>query len=385
MKRIAIFTSTRAEFGILSPFIKEIDKSTMLEKLLFVGGAHLSKAHGFTIDEIKEQNIAVTDTFDYISQETSPFEILRSVAKETNELAKLFGNYEFDAVCVLGDRYELLPIVQAAILYRKVIIHIHGGEKSEGAIDEQIRHMITKAAHIHFAACDEYAQNIRKMGESGWRVFNTGALAVDNMLEIQENPKEQLFKELGLVTEKELALLTYHPVTLEKDLTSKKQIQNIFKALESFNGQVLITAPNMEVNRHEILNEILSQVKNHSNYHFTESLGSLRYLNLIKHCKFVIGNSSSGILEVPFFKIPTVNIGDRQKGRMRHPSVIDTNYNIESIQKGIKKALDKDFLITLQTMNYKFGEGNTAKKMVEILESISFDEKLLQKKLDFEC
>jgi UDP-hydrolysing UDP-N-acetyl-D-glucosamine 2-epimerase len=385
MKRIAIFTSTRAEFGILSPFIQALDNNTTIEKLLFVGGAHLSKTHGFTIEEIKKQNIAITDTFDYISQRTSPFEILNSLAKETNELAKLFEKYEFDAVCVLGDRYELLPIVQAAILYRKIIIHIHGGEKSEGAIDEQIRHMITKAAHIHFAACDEYAQNIKRMGESSWRVFNTGALAVDNMLNLKEIPKETLYKDLGLDTNKDLILLTYHPVTLEKELSPVDQMQNIFKALESFDGQVLITAPNMEVKREEILLEILLEVQNHSNYHFIESLGSLRYLNLIKHCKFVIGNSSSGIIEVPFFKIPTINIGDRQKGRIRHSSIIDTDYTIDSIQKGIKKALTINFFSSLHEMKYTFGNGNTAKKMVKILESIPMDKKLLQKQLDFEC
>ncbi|OFX85983.1 MAG: UDP-N-acetyl-D-glucosamine 2-epimerase, UDP-hydrolysing [Bacteroidetes bacterium GWF2_33_16] len=383
--KIAFFTTTRAEFGVLYPLIKEIDNTSIIENLLFVGGTHLLKEHGDTIEEIKEQNIAINDTFDYISQGTNPYEILHSLAKETSELAKLFEKHEFDAVCVLGDRYELIPIIEAAILYRKYIIHIHGGEKSEGAIDEQIRHMITKAAHIHFSACDEYAKNIRKMGESAWRVFNTGALAVDNMLQIPKIPKQELFNELRLDPEKELVLMTYHPVTLEKELSPVDQMKNVFKALESFNSQVLITAPNMDVNRGEILNEIKLQVKNNSNYHFIESLGSLRYLNLIKHCKFVIGNSSSGIVEVPFFKIPTINIGNRQKGRIRHSSVIDTDYSTESIQKGIKKALNKNFLLSLQEMKYKFGNGNTAKKMVDILESITFDKKLLQKQLDFEC
>ena len=383
--KIAFFTTTRAEFGVLYPLIKEIDNTSIIENLLFVGGTHLLKEHGDTIEEIKEQNIAINDTFDYISQGTNPYEILHSLAKETSELAKLFEKHEFDAVCVLGDRYELIPIIEAAILYRKYIIHIHGGEKSEGAIDEQIRHMITKAAHIHFSACDEYAKNIRKMGESAWRVFNTGALAVDNMLQIPKIPKQELFNELRLDPEKELVLMTYHPVTLEKELSPVDQMKNVFKALESFNSQVLITAPNMDVNRGEILNEIKLQVKNNSNYHFIESLGSLRYLNLIKHCKFVIGNSSSGIVEVPFFKIPTINIGNRQKGRIRHSSVIDTDYSTESIQKGIKKALNKNFLLSLQEMKYKFGNGNTAKKIVDILESITFDKKLLQKQLDFEC
>lgn len=385
MKRIAIFTTTRAEFGILTPLIRAINKSSQIESLLFVGGAHLSKDHGYTIDEIKNEGFQIQDTFDYISATTETKDISESLAKETYELTRIFSKHTFDAICILGDRYELLPIVQTAILFRKIIIHIHGGEKSEGAIDEQIRHMITKAAHIHFAACDEYAQNIRKMGESVWRIFNTGALAVDNMLHAPKIPKQELYYELGLDPEKELVLMTYHPVTLEKELAPVDQIQNIFEALQTFKGQVLITAPNMEVNRNEILREIKAKVKNNSNYHFIESLGSLRYLSLIQHCKFVIGNSSSGIIEVPFFKIPTINIGDRQKGRIRHNSVIDTDYTIESIKKGIKKALDSNFLSSLQKIEYKFGDGNTAKKMLEIIESIPFDQKLIQKKLDFEC
>ena len=385
MKRIAIFTTTRAEFGILTPLIRAINKSSRIEILLFVGGAHLSKNLGYTIDEIKNEGFQIHDTFDYISATTETKDISESLAKETLELTRIFSSYSFDAICILGDRYELLPIVQTAILFRKIIIHIHGGEKSEGAIDEQIRHMITKAAHIHFAACDDYAQNIRKMGESAWRVFNTGALAVDNMLHLQKIPKETLYDDLGLDTTKELVLLTYHPVTLEKELSPVDQMQNIFNALKSFDGQVLITAPNMEIQRDEMLNEIQNQVQNNSNYHFIESLGSLRYLSLIKHCKFVIGNSSSGIIEVPFFNIPTINIGDRQKGRIQHTSIIDTDYTIESIQKGINKALDNKFLSSLHEMKYKFGDGSTAKKMLEILESIPFDQKLIQKKLDFEC
>lgn len=385
MKRIAIFTTTRAEFGILTPLIHAMNKSSQIENLLFVGGTHLSKNHGHTIDEIKNEGFNINDTFDYIPLKTDTKNISESLAKETTELTRIFSNHSFDAICILGDRYELLPIVQTAILFRKIIIHIHGGEKSEGVIDEQIRHMITKSAHIHFAACDDYAQNIRKMGESEWRVFNTGALAVDNMINTEKISKDVLYKDLNLNPSEDVALLTYHPVTLENNLNDIEQVRNVFEAIKAFNIQIIVTAPNVEVNRNEILEEILKQLNQNNNYHYIESLGRKRYLSLLPHCKFVIGNSSSGIIEAPFYKIPTINIGERQKGRIRHQSIIDTQNDVNGILSGIKKALDPQFLDSLQNMKYIFGEGQTSQKMIEILESIKFDKKLLSKTLDFTC
>lgn len=385
MKRIAIFTTTRAEFGIFKPLIKAINLSDSLELLLFVGGTHLSNNHGYTIQEIEKEEFIITDKFEFTPAQVNPFTLLKSTAKETQELSKIFEKYNFDAICILGDRYELLPIVQAAILYRKAIIHIHGGEKSEGVIDEQVRHMITKSAHIHFAACEDYAQNIIKMGESKWRVFNTGALAVDNMITTNKFSKAELFDELNLDIDKKTALLVYHPVTLEKDIAPIKQIKNIFAALESENIQLIITAPNAEIDRNQILNEISNQVKHNKDYHYYESIGSIRYLSLIPHCNFIIGNSSSGIIEVPYFKIPTINIGDRQKGRIQHKSVINTGYTTDSIHKGIMKALSNGFIESIQSMSYKFGKGGTAQSMVKILKSISFNKGLMQKQLDFPC
>lgn len=383
--QIAFFTTTRAEFGLLSPLIRAVDQSADLEHLLFVGGTHLSDQHGHTIDEIKNENFIITDTFDFISEDSNPVTLFKSTAVEVNELSRIFENYQIDAICILGDRYELLPIIQAAIFFQKAIIHIHGGEKSEGVIDEQIRHMITKAAHIHFAACDEYANNIRRMGEASWRVFNTGALAVDNMKSIQKVSKEVIFRELNLDKSKDLVLLTYHPVTLEKNLRPVIQIQNIFSALQSFDLQIVITAPNMEVDRNELLDEIMKQVDSNKHYHYIESLGSKKYLSLIPHCKFVIGNSSSGIIEVPYFKIPTINIGKRQKGRIRHQSIIDTDYSVKSIKDAIEKTIQEDFLNSFKNMEYKFGDGNAANRMVDFLENLPKNKDVLQKKLDFPC
>src|SRR3972149_966419 len=207
-KRIAIFSTTRAEFGLFSALLREIDKTENIDALLFVGGSHLTKESGRTIKEIQEMSFEITDTFDYLLNIDDNTIIAKSLGYATIEIANFFKKYTFDFVCILGDRYELLAIVSNAILHKKPIIHIHGGEVTEGAIDEQVRHMITKASHIHFAACQEYADNIIKMGEEEWRVHNVGALAVDNFMQIEKINKDNLFKTLKL-KDKETVLMTY--------------------------------------------------------------------------------------------------------------------------------------------------------------------------------
>ncbi len=383
MKKIAIFTTTRAEFGILKPLISELNNDNSTEVLLFVGGTHLVNEHGYTVNEIKANNFQINKTFDYLLNEDSPYSLAKPLGIETFELANIFNDFYFDAICILGDRYELLPIVQTAILFRKPIIHLHGGESTEGAIDEQIRHMVTKSAHLHFVACTDYAQNIIKMGEETFRVHNTGALSVDNMSLQKRKTKEQLFSELKLDPKKKTILMTYHPVTLETEMSPKDQIVNIFSALKEYDFQLVITAPNMDSDRNEIFEIIQHNVTENSNYKYIESLGVENFHNLVTYSEFIIGNSSSGIVEVPFFKKPTINIGDRQKGRIRHKSILDTDYSVSSIKEGIKKALSTAFLNEISIMKYKFGEGETAKKMVSIIKLTNFDNKLLRKKLSF--
>lgn len=383
MKKVAIFTTTRAEFGILSPLLSALEENSGIILLLFVGGSHLSKEHGNTIQEIKDGGYNIDGTFDYLLNQYDSFSLARGLSIATKELASIFKKYDFDFVCFVGDRYELLSIVSNAIIFNKPIIHIHGGEKTEGAIDEQIRHMISKAAHLHFAACEEYAENIRKMGEQEWRVSNTGALGVDNIVKGQRLPKSVLFEDLGLDENKPLAIMTYHPVSLEFKVAPQKQIQNVFLALEDFDLQIVITSPNVEVDRDKIVHFISERASQNHSYVCVDSLGVKKYHSLIPHSEFVIGNSSSGIVEVPYFKVPTVNIGDRQKGRIRHKSVIDTDYSVSSIKKGIQKALSKDFVDTLKEMPFKFGDGHAAERMVEIIKNIKVDQNFMRKRLEF--
>lgn len=383
MKTIALFTTTRAEFGILSALLSEIQNVNSIEYKLFVGGSHLATENGKTVKEIQKSNYKIEDYFDYQLNLANDVTIAKSIGFSTIELANIFKKGNFDFVCVLGDRVELLSIITNAIIFKKPIIHIHGGERSEGAVDEQVRHMITKASHIHFAACEEYAENIRRMGEEEWRVHNVGALAVDNMLKFPKKEKAQLFRELGLDIKKSTILMTYHPVTLEFNLSPLDQISNLFEALSGNNYQIIVTAPNADENSDIILEYIQEKVTKNENIHYIESLGVNNYLNLIPFCDFVIGNSSSAIIEVPFFKIPVINIGNRQSGRIFHDNIICCTNQIDSIKRGINQARSLTFRTKIQYLDYKFGNGNTAKKILNILMATEVNTNLLQKKLIF--
>lgn len=382
MKKIAFFTTTRAGFGILTPLIKKIEHDPDLDYLLFVGGMHLAQEYGATISEIRHHKFKISATFDYLLNNDTPESLVKSLGISLWQLSDIFMKFNFDFVCLIGDRFELLSLVANAILFNKAIIHLHGGETTIGAIDEQIRHMVTKASHLHFVSCQEYAENVRKLAEPDFRIFNTGALAVDNIKSLPKMSKAELFKNLNLKANQPTVIMTYHPVTLELNLSIEEQMNNIFKALNVFQFQVIITSPNIDSGSGAIIRLINNEIKKENRYYF-KSLGMERYLNLVSHCSFVIGNSSSGILEVPYFKIPTINIGDRQAGRIKHESVIDTDYRFESIVAAIDKALSPHFLNKLKDMKYKFGEGNTAERMIRIIKSIKIDQTFLRKESNF--
>lgn len=382
MKKVGIFTTSRAEFGLLSNLIEEIRQDGALDYKLFVGGGHLVESQGISIDEIRARGYHWFP-FDFFLNLDTKKTLTQSMGIELFQLADIFEKNDFDFVCVLGDRIELLPIVQTAIIFKKPIIHLHGGEVTEGAFDDQIRHMITKASHLHFAACDKYRQNIIMMGEEPWRVHNVGALGIDSITKSKVISKKELFDKYQLDISKPTVLLTYHPVTLEFDIPTKQQLINVFQALHNFDFQLLVTAPNFDIDNHFLFELIEKEVASHRDYYFVKSLGIENYQAMLRYVEFVIGNSSSGIVEVPFFRIPTVNIGDRQKGRIRHPSIIDTGYSVEDINFGIEKALDLTFKASLVNMEYKFGDGHAAERIVDALKNIPLNSNLLRKKLAF--
>lgn len=381
--RIAFFTTTRAEFGILSSFIKAVVNHPVIEYYLFVGGTHLKSEYGNTIDEIRDMGLQVTEEFDYVSEKDDTYSLVQSASRCNSLVGNIFTKYSFDFICILGDRYELVPIVFNAIMFRVPIIHWGGGETTSGVIDEQIRHMVTKASHIHFPACQAYADNIIMMGEEDWRVKNVGSLIVETILNTKRIPRNDLYEDLKLNLQDPVIIITYHPVTSDPNFSNFDQMKNIMEAINGLGFQVVITGPNLEVGREQLMRYIHEEVSENANAHFFNSLGIRRFHSLLAYSSFIIGNSSSGLFEAPLFKTPTINVGDRQEGRYKHPSVIDVNYDIESIKQGIRKAISPDFLESIKDMKYAFGDGNAAKIAIEMLLEI-FDRKdIMIKKLNY--
>ena len=380
--KVAIFTTSRAEFGIFYPLLRQLIMDEDTEPVLFVGGAHLALEYGKTIEEINDLDIYVSDTFDYLLNGDDSYSMAKSFAIANYELARIFENHKFDFTCILGDRFELLAVVSNSIVFKVPIIHIAGGDETEGSIDNQIRHMITKAAHLHFVSCEEYAENLRKMCETAQRIFNTGSLNIDNVVKYDRVSREELFEKLNLDVQKKTILMTYHPVTLEYSVSHIQQIKNVFEALESFDFQIMVTAPNVDVDRDQIIAVINANKIKNQNMYYIESLGFKQYHNLIPYCEFVIGNSSSGISEVPYFKIPSINVGDRQKGRILHESVIEADYSVVGIQAAIRRAILPDFRKGLTAMHFKFGDGHAAERMVKIIKDTKIDQDFMRKRLD---
>ena len=382
MIKIAVFTTTRGDMAILSPLLFKMQKDKKIKPLLFVGGTHLNENFGKTVNEIKSNKLKIEGFFRYRNNQYNKLGLLKALSEAHTSVSKIFEKNNFDFVCVLGDRFEKLAIVNNAIIYNKPIIHLYGGEKSEGVIDEQVRHMITKGSHLHFVMCNTYKKNVQKMGEQKFRIFNVGTTAIDNLKNIKKISYKKILNDLKLNENKKYAIFTYHPVTLKKKVSTTEQLRNILSSLRDFDIQIIATYPGHE-NESDLIKKILKkEEKNNSNFTLIKSLGFKKLFSLLPHCSFVIGNSSSGITETPYFKKPTINIGERQNGRFFHKSVINSNYEKKQISNSIKKALSKNFNLKIKKMNYYFGSGKSSEKIIKIIKSIKIDQKFIRKQLE---
>ena len=384
---IFIFTSTRADYGVQRWVIKELQNYSNFDIFVLVGGTHLSEQYGYTIEEISKDDIKNIINLPFLSGSLNASSLIASVGNGLTQVSEIFAKYEPDIIILLGDRYELFIGAIPALLYNSIIIHIAGGEITKGALDEQVRHAITKMAHIHMPSTSLYAENISKMGEEDWRIHIVGAPGLENIKRLELYREEEILKLTGIDVNKNTIICTYHPVTLEGEDSVRWQIKNLLEALSKFDLQIVFTRPNAEVGSDEIVNMIKKFVDNNPKAYFFDSLGSKLYLSFLKHAKVVVGNSSSGIIEVPSFLIPTVNIGNRQEGRLQPESVIQTGYSVNEICKGIEKALyDAEFLTKIKNLKNPYGDGNSSKYVIEAMEEILKipKEKLLKKRLDFE-
>ena len=324
MKKVCIVTGTRAEYGLLKPVIDKVYHSDLLELQLVVTGMHLSTEFGLTYKEIEEDGYPITSKVEMLLGSDTPVGITKSMGVAMIGFADCFDRNKPDIVVILGDRYEMLAAASAAMIARIPIAHIHGGELTEGAIDEAIRHSITKMSHIHFTAVEEYRKRVIQLGEAPSTVYNLGALGVENAKKVNLLSKEELENMIGFQFYFPTIMVTYHPVTLES-ASAQKQFEEILDVIDRHKEiSVIFTKANADTDG-RIINEMIDEYVNLNKDRCRgyTSLGQKKYLSVLQFCDAVVGNSSSGIIEVPSFKIPTVNIGDRQRGRVRAESVID--------------------------------------------------------------
>jgi UDP-N-acetyl-D-glucosamine 2-epimerase, UDP-hydrolysing len=361
MKKIAVVTATRAEYGLLSPVIKELRKQETddLRVELIVTGTHLSDKYGRTIEEINDR---VDHEIEISIASVSELDISKNQAEALVKFTELFIKEKYNALLLLGDRYETLAIAIAAGNTRTPVFHLCGGDTTEGSIDEWIRHSITKISYLHFATNKESRKRVIQLGEDPSRVFNYGSASIDNILTVADMSKAEALESIGL-TDCRYAICTYHPVTME-DGSVDVQIEEFLNALRAFPDlQFIVTKSNADQGGARI-NELLDAAEPEiGNLHVFTSLGVRRYLSLMKYSEFVLGNSSSGIIETPAFQVPTINIGDRQKGRLQAESIINCGASAEDIISAINKAMDDEFKEVCKNVVSAYGDGHAAEQI----------------------
>ncbi|MBT7901250.1 MAG: UDP-N-acetylglucosamine 2-epimerase (hydrolyzing) [Candidatus Marinimicrobia bacterium] len=378
-RKICVVTGTRAEYGLLRWLMDGINKSTKLDLQIVATGMHLSPEFGLTYQEIENDGFKIDRKIEMLVSSDSANGIVKSMGLGMIGLTDALTELKPDLIVVLGDRYEIFTAVATAMIFRIPVAHLHGGEATEGLIDESIRHSITKMSHLHFVAAEEYKKRVIQLGEQPDNVFLVGGLGIDNIIKLDLLERKDFEKSIDFKLGIKNILITFHPVTLEGN-TSEKQMNEILMALKELKHTHLIfTMPNADTDGRIIFKMIEDFVNNHPHAKSFTSLGQLRYLSCIKHVDGVIGNSSSGLAEVPTFKKGTINIGDRQRGRIKAESVIDCKPTAKSISDAIKKLYSLEFQQKLNTVKNPYGSGGASETIVKTLENISL-KNILKKK-----
>jgi GDP/UDP-N,N'-diacetylbacillosamine 2-epimerase (hydrolysing) len=374
MRKTCIYTSSRAEYGLLRGVIQEIQVAETLQLQILASGMHLSPEFGMTIQEIRADGFEPDETVEILLSSDTPAAICKSMGLAMIGYGEALQRLKPDMVVVLGDRFETFCMAAAAQVCRVPIAHIHGGETTEGAIDEAFRHSITKMSHLHFTSCEAYRQRIIQLGEAPERVFNVGALGVENIRRTSLMERSKLAEAIGFSLEKPYFLVTVHPVTLET-ATSEGQFRSLLNTLDAFpEYNVIFTKANADTDG-RVINRMIDDYaeKRPERCLAVTSLGVHRYLSAMKHATAVIGNSSSGIVEAPSFKIPTVNIGDRQKGRIRPGSVVDCEPSAASIEAAIHKGISPEFQRALKDTKNPYEQAGTAGEIVSVIAAFDPD------------
>lgn len=373
-RKICIVTGSRAEYGLLQGVMNEIASDPDLELQLIVTGMHLSSEFGLTYQQIEADGFHINEKVEMLLSSDSPVGVTKSIGLGVIGFAEALSRLRPDIMVVLGDRFEILAAAQAALIARIPIAHLHGGEVTEGAIDESIRHSITKMACWHFVAAEPYRKRVIQLGESPERVWNVGAPGLDLLQSLEYLDCSTLEEALGIALKSPTFLVTYHPATLGYQ-EPKLAMNELLTALDEFHqATIIFTYPNADTNGRILIKQLNNWVA--ANQHRSKafvSLGQQRYLSLVKEADIVIGNSSSGLMEAPVLKRATVNIGERQKGRLKASSVIDTEENTQAIIKAINRALSLDFQKRLPHTESLYGSGGASRQIKEYLKNITLD------------
>lgn len=382
-RKICIVTGTRAEYGLLSFLMKSIKQEQGLKLQIIATGMHLSPEYGLTYKEIQEDGFIIDKMLEMLVSGDKPTAITKSTGLGLIGFASSFKELDPDLVILLGDRFEVFAAAISATFARIPIAHIHGGETTEGAFDEAIRHSITKMSWFHFVSTKQYGKRVVQMGENPERVFNVGALGVEAIKNIKLLSKNDLMEKTGMRFKNKNLIITYHPVTLENE-TSQDNIQALLDVLHDLKDIYFVfTMPNADSDNRVIARKINQFVESHHERSIVfKSMGQLNYLSTLQFVDGVIGNSSSGIIEAPSFNIGTVNIGDRQKGRLSSNSVIDCQPNVKSIHSAIEILYSKDFQKAIPNHDNIYGDGNTSKKIIDVLKNKKIPKELKKKFYD---
>ncbi len=379
-RNICVFSSTRADYGLLKGLLKEIEDRPTLQLQLLASGMHLSPEFGATIQEIQADGFQPHETVEILLSGDTPTAICKSMGLALMGYGEALNRLKPDMVVVLGDRFETFCMAGASQVCRIPVAHIHGGETTEGAIDEAFRHAITKLSHLHFAGCDVYRNRIIQLGEAPDRVFNVGALGVETLHRTKLLSRKRLGESLGISLKTPYFLLTFHPVTLEES-TAQEQFQAILDAVSDFPDiNVIFTKANADTDGRIINRMMEDYAQQHPRRCLAlSSMGSMKYLSAMKNASTVIGNSSSGIIEAPSFKIPTINIGDRQKGRIQADSILNCMPETQAIRNTIDRALSPPFREKLKTIQNPYDRPGTCSTIAAVIEKIDITD-ILKKK-----
>tara|TARA_B100001250_G_C19695774_1_gene742450 strand:+ start:16 stop:1179 length:1164 start_codon:yes stop_codon:yes gene_type:complete len=379
MKNIAVITVARSDYSILRPILSEIEESDELNLVLYVTGMHLSSEYGLTDGEITDDGFSIAKRIEILDKSNSPTGIAKSISNGVLKFSKIYSQSQPDFLLVMGDRFEMYAATIAAIPFNIPIAHIHGGEVSFGAFDDVIRHSITKLSHLHFVSTEEYYKRVIQLGEEPWRVTISGAPALDNLNNFSLLTINDLSKKYALDLDEPPIVVTFHPTTREFKNTQDDAIA-LLDALKMTGKNIIFTYPNADTSSKIIIDLINNFCSNYNKSKAIRSLGPLGYYSLLNHAAMMVGNSSSGIIEAASFKLPVVNIGNRQKGRACGKNVIHSSNNKDDILNAINTASSLEFRKSIKDICNIYSQKNSAKRIINKIIQARIDNNFISKK-----